>query len=225
MIERYFIKGVTYTWVAPQPVSPPAMDGTIVQSGSSHPPALMCLGLDTEIKYGKTLSPSHYGLTNNFVIPHRWLNYVLGRTAYVRSTNTDVLTGFMSGCWICSWVEHGHRRVGHVGTVDIAEPDQPPNSTVKTTFINSAAGQHGSHLKGYSPANAWGPNEIVVVMNESKTPGSLAARILSLVTTTDGFYSILMIRRLNSTTPNLWVCGGIKQVHGHHRATVVQRLS
>ena len=135
---------------------------------------------------------------------------------------TDVLTGFMSGCRICSWTEGGHRRVGHIGTVSLAAADQPPNTTVKTAFSNSPAGQAGSHLKGYNPALAWNFDEISKVTKESKNPGSLAPKILSLVTATNDFYSILMMQKMGT---NDWVCGGKKKIPGRNRTTILAELA
>jgi hypothetical protein len=44
---------------------------------------------------------------------------------------------------------------------------------------------------------------------------------MSLVTTTNEFYSILM---LQTKTPGKWMCGGKKKVNAHHRATIATAL-
>ena len=218
MIERYFEAGFTYNWNAPPKITTDPNDGTIFRSGLNNPPVMTYTGLHAGL-YTKTALPSTLGININTVIPHRWLNYVHGRTAYVRSTHTDVLTGFMSGCWICSWHEGGHRLVGHIGTVSFADRNQPPNTTVKQAFRNSAAMQPGSHIRGYNPALAWDPGETLQITN--KTTLVQWAQVMSLVTTTNEFYSILMMQ---TKTPGKWICGGKKKVHAHHRATIQTAL-
>ena len=52
MIEGYFIKGTTFNWVAPSPITPPNRDGSVVQSGQNPGPAMTFAGLDHEILYG-----------------------------------------------------------------------------------------------------------------------------------------------------------------------------
>lgn len=220
MIEQYFEKGFTYNWTPPDKISTVPTDGTIVRSGSSHPPPLTYTGLHAGIFSGGAL-PSTAGVTIGTVIRHRWLNYVEGRTAYVRSTNTDVLTGFMSGCWICSWTgRSGNRRVGHIGTISRAAKDQPPNTTVKQAFIASDAMRIGSHIRGYNPAEAWNAIEVLQVTNQTKIV--TWAHILSLVTTRNEFYSIVM---METKTPGKWICGGKKRVHGKDRGRIQTALS
>jgi len=236
MIERHFVKGTTFSWAAPSPVSPPTMDGTIVQSGQSPGPGMTYQGLDTEIVYGpmpkpfsliyaKTNSPASHGLTTGFSVPYVWLDYVLGRTAYQQpAAGSDVLTGFMSGCWICTWTQGGIRHVGHIGTVESAAKDAPPNSTVKTTFSTMITGiGAGAGLTGYNPALAWSYGDITSVCKEAGNNwGNLAgnAKVMSLATSANDFYSILMIRR----SPNLWICGGKKKVNASNQAAVLNAL-
>ncbi|WP_428644981.1 hypothetical protein [Roseibium sp.] len=219
MIEIYFEKGFTYTWNPPQKITTDPHDGSIFRSGTSHPPNLTYTGLHPGFFDGVTL-PSTRGIATNTAIRYRWLNYVHGRTAYVRSTNTDVLTGFMSGCWICSWSEHGHRRVGHIGTVDFAARDAAPNSTVKQAFAASPAMQVGSHIRGYNPADAWDVADILRLTNQTKIVTQ--SLIMSLVNTRNEFYSILMMQTI---APGKWICGGKKRVHGHHRGTLQAALA
>jgi hypothetical protein len=151
------------------------------------------------------------GFARNAVVPHSWLCYVLGRTAYV-PLNTDVLTGDMSGCLIVRWTEGGQQRLAHVGTVESAPKNRPPNTTVKTTFLNRLAGLSAAEqlqVSGYNPAGAWDPSEIRPLQDKFKLGNS---KIFSLTTATGQFYSILLIRASNE--PNVWVSGGCKKVSG-----------
>jgi hypothetical protein len=222
MIERFFVKGATFTWAAPNPVTG-STDGTIVQSGNAAPPGMTFTGWDHEIPYSPQ-APT-LGLRANTVIPYYWLDYVHFRTAYVEPAASDVLTGFMSGCWICSWTEPGallQRRVGHVGTVETVKKNEVPNTTVKAGFLNDV-GVNGLGLTGYNPAQdaVWTFNEILALVNKSKQPGNLEAKIMSLVTSTDDFYSIVMILRRDKNT---WVCGGKKRVLPSDRAAITLAL-
>nr|WP_319386401.1 hypothetical protein [uncultured Roseibium sp.] len=220
MIERYFETGFTYTWNPPKPIERDPWDGDIVRSGTDHAPALTYTGYHPSL-YNGAARPSALGIVIGATIRHRWLNYVVGRTAYVRSTNTDVLTGFMSGCWICSWIgTSGNRRVGHIGTSSVAAGNMPPNTTVKEAFIADDAMRRGSHIRGYSPAAAWNATEVAQVQRQ--TSMVTASHILSLVTTRDEFYSILMMQ---TTTAGKWICGGKKQVHGKDRGRIQAALS
>lgn len=219
VIERYFEKGYTYTWNPPQKITTEPNDGAIVSSRINHPPALTYTGLHAGLFSSPTL-PSTLGIVPGTVVPHRWLNYIHGRTAYTRSRTTDVLTGFMSGCWICSWHEGGHRRVGHIGTVSFAGRDQPPNTTVKQAFAASPAIALGSHIRGCNPAAAWSTAECMAVAAQTKIVQNM--QIMCLVTTNNDFFSILM---LETKTPGKWICGGKKQVHAHHRTTIQNALA
>ena len=235
MISKYFVKGTTYNWTAPTSLNP-NQDGTVVVSGQSPGPAMTYAGLDNEIVYGpmpgplaamykRTTSPASLGLNANQNVPYVWVNYVLGRTAYQQTAGTDVLTGFMSGCWIVTWTEAGNRHVGHIGTVESAAKDQPPNSTVKATFSNKFTGAApvGSQLKGFNPAAAWNMGDIKSVCKEAgQNWGNLAgnAKLMALVTQNDHFYTVLIIRK----SPNLWICGGAKRVSGEAQAGVLHAL-
>jgi hypothetical protein len=216
MIERFFVKGATFSWTPPPPVTG-NNDGAIVQSGNAAPPALTFTGWDYEIPYSPR-APT-LGLNKNTTVMYYWLDYVHFRTAYVEPGVHDVLTGFMSGCWICKWKEPGlmlQDRVGHVGTVEAVKKDQPPNTTVKTAFVNSV-GVNGLGLVGYNPADPWTFGEILAVVNKSKKPGQMDSKILSLVTGTNDFFSILMMLRRDK---NVWVCGGAKKITPSNRAAI-----
>jgi hypothetical protein len=235
-IERYFVKGTTFNWAAPTPLDP-GRDGTIVQSGQNPGPAMTYAGLDDEIlyassnklvsaTYSKWWPPSYYGLVAvGHNVPYVWVNYVKGRTAWQQPAGSDVLTGFMSGCWICTWTQGGARHVGHIGTIESAAKDEPPNSTVKDTFSNlfPAVAPTGTNLTGYNPALAFDFDDIKSVCQESEEWGTLmgAAKLMSLVTSNGEFYTVLMISRGG----NLWVCGGAKKVSASNQAAVLLALA
>lgn len=223
MIEQYFENGFTYDWNAPRPVETGRtdMDGSIVLSGSSHPPQLRFSGYYPKLFAAGAPAPTTT-LAIGTPIRHRWLDYVVGRTAYVRSTNTDVLTGFMSGCWICSWVSrHGNRRVGHIGTTSIAADNLPPNTTVKEFFLTSEAMDRGSHIRGYNPAQAVPFHEQRQFLNDPSRYIQIP-HIMSLVTTNNEFYSIIM---LQTKTPGKWICGGKRRVHSSDRRGIQTALA
>jgi hypothetical protein len=230
MIEGYFIKGTTFNWVPPTALTPPNQDGSLVQSGHNPGPAMTFKGLDHEILYGAMQTPASLGMNANFSIPYVWLNFIHGQTAYIQPAGADVLTGFMSGCWICAWTQGGHRRVGHVGTIETAPPNQPPNTTVKAAFINNVANAVGpaGNLTGYNPFGMWDIWEIKKVARESKHSGMLDARVISLVTSNNEFYSILMFKDMRvgpqGAPQNLYVCGGKKRANASNHAAVVQAL-
>ena len=219
MIENYFTKGATFTWAPPAPITG-NNDGIIVAAGSAAPPALTFLGWDDVIPYSAQ-APT-LGLQKNANVPYHWLDYVHFRTAYVEPGARDVLTGFMSGCWICKWNEPGlalQKRVGHIGTVETVAKNQPPNTTVKTTFINNV-GAHGLGLSGYNPGGAWDLPELMPLQAKFKTE-LVNTKILSLVTAIDDFYAIAMIHRINK---NIWVCGGKKKIGPSDRANTILAL-
>lgn len=210
MIERYFVKGGRYRWTAPAAVTTQPMDGAIVVAPATPPGLMTYVGLDGEIVDWGLPHVSTLGLSMNMTIQYQWLSYVLGRTAKVGTTN-DVLTGFMSGCWIATWTDAGGRWVGHIGTVESASKDQPPNTTVKRQF----AAQMPLNVRACNPADCWGHDEILAIAQKSKSyPES---KILCLATASNDFHSILMLRRM--TEPAIWVCGGKKLVAAvDHRA-------
>jgi hypothetical protein len=222
MIEQYFEKGLTYTWIPPTPISTQPKDGAIVQSGNNTPPPLTYTGNNSVVLPYAGPPPAHFGLVPNMVIPYRWVNYVHGRTAYLLSHNTDVLTGPMSGCWICKWTEQGQRHVGHVGTVESAGKHEHPNSTVKTTFGNHTALTH-SHLRACRPSKAWTMDQMMVHSNRINEPrqGFYLGLVMSLVTTADRFFALLLFGK-NGT--NEWVCAGKKEVTPIHRPEFLRHL-
>lgn len=227
MLEKYFISGLTYTWRAPPPVTTPIpqQDGSFVESGVIDHLGLRYTGMHSEILYGGLHTPRHYGLTEGTrVTDYQWLNYVHGRTAWIVSMGSDVLTGPMSGCWICSWTEAGIRRVGHIGTIESKGRHEPPNSTVKDRFRTTLrANVHSLHsLRGYNPFVAWDPNEMIKIVGAKWKLRNLHTNILSLVTRNNHFYSILMF--YNDMT-NEWICGGTKEVMGDRGDAVLNALA
>jgi hypothetical protein len=240
MISSFFVKGTTFNWTPPAQVIPPPaqQDGAFVASSIAPPPAMTYAGLDATLPYGegvgpfralwaKAHSPASRGLTAAAAAPHTWLNYVHGRTAYIQAAGGDILTGFMSGCWIVVWTEGGARHVGHIGTVDSAPKTSPPNTTVKQAFRAKFTGGApvGTNLTGFNPAGPWGLNEIINVCKEMDPVNfgqyTIKAKILALVTRNDHFYSMLMIERPG----NVWVCGGQKRISASGQAAVLAALA
>jgi hypothetical protein len=196
-----------------------AQDGTFFESCVNAPPPLSYAGLvDSIVTYGSLQQPASLGIVKGVPIQYVWLNYVVGRIAWIQPSGTDVLTGPMSGCWICTWNAQigGRRRVGHVGTVESAPKHEPPNSTVKTGFRDA---RELNNLKGYNPADAWSAEEVSEAVGNS---GSRRPYIYSLVTTTNEFYTILMLRE---GSLNRYVCAGSKKINPSGDAEVRAALS
>lgn len=211
MIERYFFKGAKYSWNPPAAVNPPAQDGAIVPNPVTAS-NMTFQDLDTYLFEASSQATVNkfraLGLAKNQVIQHDWLCYVLGRTAEITSAN-DVMTGFMSGCFIAAWNGVGGRKVAHIGTVEHAAKNAPPNSTVKQTFLATMP----NNIKAYSPAAAWNPGEIMAIASKYKNPGFGGwFNILSLVTSTNNFFSILLLKQRRDDP--LITCGGIKSCAG-----------
>lgn len=240
MISKFFVKGTTFNWNPPAQVIPPPaqQDGAITASSIAAPPAMTYAGLDVALPYGegvgplralwvKTHSPVSLGLTPAVNVPYTWLNYVHGRSAFIQAAGGDILTGFMSGCWIVTWTQGGARHVGHIGTVDSAPKTSPPNTTVKQAFRARFTGAMpmGTNLTGFNPAAPWGLNEIVQVCKEMDPTNfgqyTIKSKILALVTRNDHFYSMLMIERPG----NVWVCGGQKRISASSQASVLAALA
>jgi hypothetical protein len=240
VISKFFVKGTTFNWNPPAQVIPPKLqqDGTVFASNIPAPPAMTYAGLDATLPYGegpgplraiwaKTHTPASRGLIAAANVPHAWLNYVHGRTGYIQAAGGDILTGFMSGCWIVTWTEGGLRYVGHVGTVDSAKKTEPPNTTVKQAFRAKFTGAHpaASKLTGFNPAAPWALNDIMNVCKEMDPVAygqyTVKAKILALVTRNDHFYSMLMIERPG----NVWVCGGQKRINASSQSAVLAALA
>jgi hypothetical protein len=205
MIERFLVKGARFKWAAPPAISADKRDGAIIANPPTPPGTMTYVGMDGEIIDFGLPNVTAMGFTMNMVLTYSWLNYVLGRTAKIATTN-DVLTGFMSGCLIATWSDTGGRWVGHIGTVESAGKYDPPNSDVKLEFQTNMP----ENVRGYNPAAAWSPEEIAPIVTTVK--GKPAAKIVSLVTATSDFYSVLMVSRMDE--PGIWVCAGKKLVAG-----------
>jgi hypothetical protein len=202
MIERYFVKGALFNWAAPTAISTQPKDGSIVVSTSVNAP-MFYVGLDDQVVDHSLPNVMTLGLRKNMGITYTWLNYIHGRTAKIAATG-DVLTGFMSGCIIATWTDGGGRWVGHVGTIESVGKNDPPNSTVKNTFAQAMP----QNVTGYNPASAFDALDIMPLM--SKMRGTPSCQVLSLVTSTGQFYSILLMERM--TERGIWICAGNKQV-------------
>ena len=176
MIEQYFLRGTVWHWAPPAPIVNQLRDGKIVESGNAHPPALTYAGLNAEITHLAQERALIAAIFPHFNVPYHWLDYIHARTAFVRPGGADVLTGFMSGCWICSW---GNRKVGHVGTIESAAKFQPPNSTVKHVFSNDMSVLGNGNLTGYNPAAALDPDAIANVMRQVADGRSIRPKIMS----------------------------------------------
>jgi hypothetical protein len=203
MIERYFVKGARYSWAAPSAITTQPKDGAIVVTPVVTAP-MFYVGLDAEIVDHSLPNVSTLGFRKDMGISYKWLSYIHGRTAKISPGATDVLTGFMSGCRIATWTDNGGRWVGHVGTVESAPKDQPPNSTVKNAFVQAMP----QNVLGYNPAGAFDASDFMLMLRTVQ--GKPSAQVLSLVTSNNVFYSILMVERMDER--GIWICAGKKQV-------------
>ena len=216
MIENYFVKGARFSWMAPSAISTQPKDGAIVDTPRVTAP-MFYVGLDDEIVDHSLPNVSTLGLKKDMGIPHTWLSYIHGRTAKV-STMGDVLTGFMSGCWIAAWNSNG-RCVGHLGTVESAAKNMPPNSTVKNTFAMAMP----QNVMAYNPASAFDAGDIMPLLQKGR--GKPSAQVLSLVTATNQFYSILLVERTQEPGERgIWICAGKKLMPGVPYATLSREL-
>jgi hypothetical protein len=122
MIEKYFRDGIRFKWNAPAALHQP-MDGSVVDNTGTTSPMIYD-GLESQLidPHLRIFNVSTIGLTMRMHIQHVWLDYSLGRTSKCPIGPYDILTGFMSGCFIVRWTDRGVRYVGHVGTIDKAQP-------------------------------------------------------------------------------------------------------
>lgn len=199
MIEKYFLKGARLKWICPKEETTKPRDGSIMLNPQRAPSPMIYDGMDGELI--NLTHASTVGLKMRMTIDYKWLCYATGRTTKI-STTGDVLTGFMSGCYITSWTGEGKNWVGHIGTV---VGDLAVNNKVKSIFAASMP----QNTRGFEPASAWSFAEISQLIMKFKSPPS--TKIMALVTSNKQFYSIIMlsIAGLNNTE---WVVGGIKKV-------------
>ena len=204
MIENALVAGAKIRWSKPNTVSQ-TQDGTIVPS-VNNANRMTYLG-STQQQSRRGLfrrAPQVYRMPVNSVIPHTWLDYVTGRTAYI-TQSMDVVTGFMSGCLIARGTYNGNMSVFHLGTV------QNPVATnqVKATFRT----QLPLNATGFYPHDAWSINE--------RSAFRKATDIIALVTSAGSFYSIVLCHGSH----NEFVVGGIKKVTPIPRAVLLNRLA
>ncbi|MEW8385125.1 MAG: hypothetical protein AB2704_24955, partial [Candidatus Thiodiazotropha taylori] len=174
MIEHALVADAKIRWQKPATVAQ-QQNGAIVQSVSGAS-AMRYNGTNQQQRRGLFRRPARvYQMPLNSPIPHTWLDYIPGRTAYV-GQGTDVLTGFMSGCLIARGTYQGGMKVFHMGTVE----NQVINNQVKATFRAALP----NDATGFYPADAW------TVAERAAT--NKATDIIALVTSGGGFYSILL---------------------------------
>ncbi|MCG7868544.1 MAG: hypothetical protein B6D70_09965 [gamma proteobacterium symbiont of Stewartia floridana] len=203
MIEHALVADAKIRWQKPATVAQ-QQNGAIVQSVSGAS-AMRYNGTNQQQRRGLFRRPARvYQMPLNSPIPHTWLDYIPGRTAYV-GQGTDVLTGFMSGCLIARGTYQGGMKVFHMGTVE----NQVINNQVKATFRAALP----NDATGFYPADAW------TVAERAAT--NKATDIIALVTSGGGFYSILLCH----DGPGEYFVGGIKKVPPIHRPALLVRLA
>jgi hypothetical protein len=200
MIELALVAGTAIRWQKPNTLSQ-AQDGAVVASVN---------GANTMMYLGNTPSkgataPKGYKMSANTPLPHTWLDYIAGRTAYV-DQGTDVVTGFMSGCLIARGTHGGSMRVFHMGTIQ--------NATVTNRVKATFRAQLPRDATGFYPAAAW---SIAERANTKK-----ATDIIALVTSGGSFFSILLC---HGSSPSDFVVGGIKRVPPLSRSALLAKLA
>jgi hypothetical protein len=198
VIEKYFSIGMRYRWNPPAAIHGP-YDGQIVDNRGATSD-LRYDGLDGTIQNPQLMltNVSTIGARVGMPIQHVWLDYVHGRTSRTPITAYDILTGWMSGCWVVRWSDRGVSYVGHVGTI---VGNSAVNKQVKQTFADAM----GNVVSGFNPAAAWNFGEIQTLA--AKLATGRPPQIMALVTTAGKFYSVLMLDLGN----NEWCSGGIKE--------------
>ena len=202
MIENLLVAGARIRWQKPRTLGS-ANDGAIQPSINPANP-MTYLGSTQDQPRGLfRRAPRVYQVPANTPVPHTWLDYISGSTAFV-AQGSDVLTGFMSGCLIARGTYNGAMSVFHMGTV------QDPDVTrlVKTGFRTDLPG----NATGFYPAAAWSVNERVAT--------GRYCEVIALVTSSGSFFSILLCQWPN----NEWTVGGIKQVLPLNRTRIMANL-
>ena len=90
-----------------------------------------------------------------------FLKYVAGWVATGPMT-TPVLTGPMSGCYLCKYTEGGRQFLAHVGTVNTRDSDQ--SIAVKTAWKAFVARPEVSNVSGANPAKLYTDAELIPEM-------------------------------------------------------------
>lgn len=212
MIEQYFRAGIRYLWTKPGDVTGDR-DGTIVPSVrdandltydglDGHQAAVDPLLLHTNVA-------NEIGLAMGANVPHVWLDYAEGQTAWLPIGESDILTGYMTGCLIARGTYQGAMNAFHVGT-SISYP--AINPIVKGTFAENLP----DDATGFDPFGAWPNDEIIPIMTNLGGAPAAKPHFFALVTTAGAFYSILMFELAQDgrwTNPaSYWCVGGKKLV-------------
>lgn len=211
MIEKYFIKGARLKWICPKEETTKPKDGGIMANPLRAANAMVYDGMDGELI--NLTHASTAGLKMKMNIGYKWLCYAPGRTTKLNIAS-DVLTGFMSGCYITTWSEQGKSWVAHVGTID---NNPAVSKKVKSTFADSMP----QNTQGFEPASVWSHDEIFTILKNFKQVPS--TKIMALVTSSKQFYSILMLSVTGSQNKE-WVVGGIKKVPPKNYTVLKQAL-
>lgn len=201
MIEQTLFAGVRIRWRKPNTVPQP-QDGAIVPR-VNNASTMIYLGSTQQQGGLFRRAPRGYQLPVNTTIPHSWLDYITGRTAYI-AQGMDVLTGFMSGCLIARGTQNGGMKVFHLGTVENPEVTKK----VKKTFRD----QLPKDATGFYPHEAWSFNERAVFKK--------ATDIIALVTSAGAFFSMVLCHEGNGE----FVVGGIKKMQPIARRGLLDRL-
>jgi len=202
MIENLLVAGARIRWTKPNTVAQ-AQDGSIVASVNAGNPMTYLGSTQAQPRGGLFhRAPRVYQAPANTPVPHTWLDYIPGRTAYVGQGH-DVLTGFMSGCLIARGTYNGAMSVFHMGTVE----NPVATNLVKIGFRTDLPG----NASGFYPAAAWTVGE--------RAATGMATDIVALVTSAGSFYSILLCHGVNE-----YIVGGIKKVPPLNRVAIMARL-
>jgi hypothetical protein len=211
MLEKYFTKGVEYTWSQPAAIAG-IRNGVVIANPAVAVAPMVYAGIDKSIHSIFDPGEKSLGLVANMQIPFTWLAYVKGQTTDINNAPTDVLTGPMSGCLIARWTDMmGGIHVGHVGTVEVVDRNDfasvTANRLVKDTFSNFMP----VNTKGFYPAQFWSPKEQAQKMKKFK-PVTIP-RVFALVTAAGDFFSILMAYMVAGSNTG-WCSAGYKRIAG-----------
>lgn len=116
----------------------------------------------------------------------KWLPWVPGAISETNLVGTDVLTGPMSGCWLVTYRKaNGVPHAGHLGTVDLAQPNAAARNAAVNGAWNAFATAHaGQVIGGFNPLRHWNG------AYPPSQPGEGAIKIFGLYTTDNHFYAI-----------------------------------
>jgi hypothetical protein len=150
----------------------------------------------------QTVSKATFGLSGDGNRDFRWLEWMLGQVSEMRSNNSDVLTGFMSGCWITSYQRMGTWYVGHVGT-DMLQ-NTVNSVAARLAWNNFANGGAGANVQGFNPFNdPW------VGAPPVAQPGEGSIKTLALVTGARTFHTVKVFNSV--AKPSRFRIAGIQQ--------------